>query len=140
MPACARWYVSKAARSPPRQRSAPRCTRVNPNSVTSSVVLPTPLRPSSARLSPSRSVNEMSSSTTEAPYPAVTPSSASRSAMLRLAEIDLLDARIPGDLLRRAFRQHLATDEYGDAFGEAEHEIHVVLDEQHGHIPRQLRD
>ena len=59
--------VGMAARSVPRQRSVPARTRVSPISVTSSVVLPMPLRPSSARLSPASSPSETSSSTTPSP-------------------------------------------------------------------------
>ena len=49
----------------------------------------------------------------------------------RLAEIDLAHARVGGDLLRRAFEQNAPADHHDDAAGEAEHEVHVVLDEQH---------
>ena len=56
-----------AARSAPRQRSAPPRRRVSPISVTSSVVLPMPLRPRSARLSPSSSASDTSSSTMPSP-------------------------------------------------------------------------
>ena len=41
--------------------------------------------------------------------------------------------RIGGDRVRRAFGQHAALVEHGDALRDAEHDIHVVLDEQDAH-------
>ena len=40
--------------------------------------------------------------------------------------------------LGRAFDQHLALHQHGDAPREAEHEVHVVLDDQDGDVGRQL--
>ncbi len=66
-PACARRCVGTADTSRPAKRTVPRWIRVMPISVTSSVDLPTPLRPSSARLSPSSSATVTSSSTFASP-------------------------------------------------------------------------
>src|SRR5215831_17962152 len=125
--------------SAPRNRMLPRCISVKPMSVTSSVVLPTPLRPSSARLSPSSSRNEISSSTTAPPYPARTPSTASSSPMRGLTEIDLLHPRVARDLLRSALDQHRTADEHRDALREPEDQTHVVFDEEHRHVAWQRR-
>ena len=54
--------------------------------------------------------------------------------MLARPEIDLAHARIGGDFLRRALREHGAADQHDDVGGEAEHDVHVVLDEQQGQI------
>jgi hypothetical protein len=51
--------------------------------------------------------------------------------MVRPAEIDLAHTGVGRDLLRRALHQDAARDHDDDAGGEAEHEVHVVLDEQH---------
>ena len=49
-----------------------------------------------------------------------------------LPQIDFAHARIGGYLLGRALDQNGAGDEHGDAAGEPEHQIHVVLDQEHG--------
>ena len=48
------------------------------------------------------------------------------------AEIGLPHQRIAGDFLRRAFGQHAAFVQNGDALGKFEHRVHVVLDENDG--------
>src|SRR5437764_14301647 len=100
-----------------------------------SVVLPMPLRPSSASACPCATPSEIRSSTTASPYPAVSASIARRSGIDRLlAEIDRLHARIARDLLRRALDEQFAVDQHRDAVGEREHDVHVVLDEDDGHV------
>src|SRR6267378_170111 len=58
--------------------------------------------------------------------------------MVLLAEIDLVHAPVPGDLLRRPLDQDLALHEHGDALREAEHEVHVVLDDEDGDVLGQI--
>src|SRR5262245_51233257 len=107
----------------------------------SSVVLPTPLRPRTARLPCSSTASEMSSRTTASPYPARTPSNASSgSAMTRTPEVDLAYARIGGDFLGAAFDQDATADHDDDAACESEHDVHVVLDEEHGDVLGQTGD
>src|SRR5438093_3377365 len=109
--------------------------------VSSSVLFPTPLRPSTARLPFSGTSSETASSTTASPYPARTALSASSgSAMAPSAEIDLAHARIGGDLLRRALGEDAAADHDDDPAREPEHDVHVVLDEQHGDVGGEPRD
>src|ERR1043166_684725 len=114
--------------------------------VSSKVDLPTPLRPSTARLPRSGTSSEMPSSTTASPYPARTSSSTSSgSAMTRpvtagLAEIDLAHARVGRDLVRCAFEEDAAARPYDDAARKPKHEVHVVLDEQHRDVAREVRD
>src|SRR5512145_334941 len=100
--------------------------------VANSVDLPTPFRPRTVRVESAESVSETPSSTTVSPYPAETSASLSASAMTALAEIDLAHTGVGGDLRRRALDQHRALDHYGDRASEAEHQVHVVLDDQHG--------
>src|SRR6266513_167240 len=58
--------------------------------------------------------------------------------MVLLAEIDLVYAPVPGDLVRRPLDQDLALHEHGDALREAEHEVHVVLDDEDGDVLGQI--
>src|SRR5205814_5777274 len=88
-----------------------------------SVLLPLPLVPSSATVSPSRTSRDTPCSTRTAPYPAST----SRTTSL-LAKVGLLHGRVPHDLLRRAFGDAFARVEHHDALGEAHHGPHDVLD------------
>src|SRR5262249_35327833 len=117
--------------SRPRQPMAPRLTRVKPMTVRRSVDLPTPLRPSTARLPPFGTAGGLRSSPTASPYPARPPSSASKaSAMARPAEIDLAHARVGGDFLGRTLQQDPSSDHHDDTMCKTEHDVHVVLDEQ----------
>src|SRR6266516_1944951 len=107
--------------------------------VARSVVFPTPFRPSTASAPRSGSSNATSSRTTVSPYPART--SRRRSALYDMAllpEIDLMHASVLGELLRRHLDQHCALHQHGDALREAEHEVHVVLDDQDGDVPGQI--
>ena len=67
IPARARAPARMRARSRPIHRRLPPCTRASPISVTSSVVLPTPFRPSSAIASPALTVKLQSSTTIASP-------------------------------------------------------------------------
>src|SRR3984885_472306 len=108
--------------------------------VRSSVDLPTPFRPSTARLPCCDSVSDTPSSTTAEPYPARTSSSVSSgSAMMRarsahrhfvegLASINRADARLTWAWLRSARDQHAPADHDDDPCGKAENQLHVVLD------------
>jgi len=49
--------------------------------------------------------------------------------MARLAEIELPHARVARDHIRDVLCQQCAADQHRDAVGEAEHEVHVVLDQ-----------
>src|SRR3954468_23145622 len=104
--------------------------------VRSSVLLPTPLRPRIERLWFALSMSETPSSTTASPYPART----SRSSSMRLSQVDLAHARIAADLFGRALDEDAAADHHDDAAGEAEHHVHVVLDEEDGELARQRLD
>src|SRR6266566_7603612 len=105
-----------------------------------SVVLPIPLRPSIATLSPAGIASETSESTTASPYPAVRPSMTRRSGIQGLPEIDCLDAGVARNLSRQPIGKQRTVDQYGNPIGKREHQVHVVLDQQHGHVLRQCRD
>src|SRR5690242_2424681 len=114
--------------------------RVTPTTELISVVLPMPLRPSSASDCPSASASETSLSTTASPYPAVSLSMVRRSAIERLAEIDRLDAGIARDLVGCAVDEQSAVDQHRYAISEGKDELHVVLDQEHCHVGGQRRD
>src|SRR5262249_21069453 len=115
--------------------------RVKPMMVRRSVVLPTPFLPSTARLPCSGISSETPSSTRAGPYPARTSSSTTSGSAMASApapEIGLAHARVGGDLRRRAFDQDAASDHHDDPTGETKHDVHVVLDEQHRDLLRQV--
>src|SRR3954452_11535426 len=124
----------------PASRMAPPNRLVMPTIELISVVLPVPLRPSSASTWPSASESDMPESTTASPYPARKPLMARRSGIGRLAEIDRLDLGIARHFFRRAFDQHGAIDQDRNPVGEREYQVHVVLNQQHRDIPRQGAD
>src|SRR5438445_74072 len=125
MPDCARRCGARRVMSVPRHTIAPRRSWVKPIKVSSKVLLPTPFRPSTARLPRSGIAKLMSSSTTASPYPARTFLNERRaSTMHRASEINLADAGIGGNLVGRAFQQDAAADHHNDAAGEAKHQLH----------------
>src|SRR5258706_8520820 len=122
-------YTGRRGVSCPIARMAPAWNVVWPLIVARSVVLPTPLRPSTASEPRSGTSSATSSRITVSPYPARSPCKCSASAM-RLAQVDVAHAAIGRDLVGAALDQHLPLHEHGDATGEAEHEVHVVLDDE----------
>src|SRR5215475_7334785 len=102
---------------------------VSPMTVASSVVFPTPFRPSTASELRSGSANATSSRTTVSPYPARTPTRLSASTM-PLPEIHLVHAPVGADLGGRPLAQHLALHQHRDPPRETEHDVHVVLDDE----------
>src|SRR5262245_47880861 len=92
-----------------------------------SVLLPLPLVPSKATVSPSRTSMETPCRTRTAPYPAST----FRTTIL-LAKVGLLDGRVPHDLVRRALGDARAHVEDDDPLREAHHRAHDVLDHDDG--------
>src|SRR5579871_1864796 len=128
-PRRARRCGARRLMSSPRQRIDPRRSWVKPMTVRKRVVLPAPLRPRSATLSPALISRETLSSTIELPYPARTPSRTSRgSDMAALAEIELAHLRIAGDFGRASFHEDAAGHHHDDAARNAEHATPVVLD------------
>src|SRR6185503_7472221 len=120
----------------PKRNTRPLRGRSQPMTVFMQVVLPAPLRPSSASTLPSPTLKETECSTWLSPYRASTPSRVRAS----MTKINLSRARI-GDHLRAAsLNDHAAVVQDGDALGHVERGIHVVLDHHHGHVARDRRD
>src|ERR1700722_10670482 len=124
----------------PDNEISPSWRVVWPRMVASSVVFPTPLRPSTASVFPVATENDTRSSTTVSPYPAVRSRTFSSSDIEVRTKIDFAHAWIGGDFIRRAFEQHRATNQHRDALSETKHQIHVVFDHQHRHTRGQLLD
>src|SRR3981081_3166114 len=109
-----------------------------------SVVLPTPLRPSTARLPACATSKVTPSRTTASPEPA-RRSQTARSApdadsgmACSAPQINLAHPLVRGDFLRRALDQNAAADHHDDAFCKSKNEVHIVLDEQDSHIPGEI--
>src|ERR1700732_396511 len=119
----------------PSNRMPPPDTATMPMTVLSNVLLPAPLAPISATISPLLTVSDTSRSTGRRAEPPVTRSSSSNALMdLRRRVV----SQVSSDHLR--VRPHLICWAIGnldavmhdyDAVGEPHHQPHVVLDQEH---------
>src|SRR2546428_9127289 len=113
---------------PSRSRlTEPRVGRTMPMTHFMSVLLPLPLVPSSATVSPWRIPMETPCSARTAPYPASIPEILSSS-----AKVGFLHLGVPDDLGRRALADDPAGVEADHALREAHHRLHDVLDHDDG--------
>src|SRR5690242_15326825 len=110
----------------------PRCGRNRPEMVESVVVLPAPLAPISATISPRRTSTSMPRSACVPPRRTWTSSSHSMTALPPLAEIGFDHLGIALDLLGRALGQHPPLVEHQDALAMRHDHLHVMLDQHHG--------
>src|SRR5262249_11940020 len=127
---------SASTRAPWRKISPP-CSVVKPHNVSISVVLPTPLRPITTTISPRATAKSTPCSTRAWPYPASRPLTAS--AGTSDANVDLPHARVITHAFGRVLHHQRAGCEHRHAIRIAEHEVHVVLDEQNRGVPGQDR-
>ena len=107
------------------------------------VVLPMPLRPISVTISPGAMASDMPNSTWLQAVAGLDvvdleQRGVSHARRLLLAEIGLAHLGIGADRLRRAGGDDAAVDQHGDAVGEREHRLHVVLDQQDGQLALEL--
>src|SRR5256885_4850191 len=107
----------------------PRSGRTRPVTHFISVLLPLPLVPSSATVSPASTWSVTPRSALTAPYPASSPSMARLS-----AKIGLLYPLVRHDLGRRADGDDPACVEAHHALGKAHHGLHDVLDHDDGDV------
>src|SRR3954470_2313529 len=101
------------------------------------VVFPMPFLPRSVTTSPAAMSRSTPKSTLLAPY------AVSRFCTLSsklFPEVGLAHRRVGADLRRRAGGNQAAADQHRDAIREAEHRVHVVLDEEHRHALADLLD
>ena len=119
-----------------------------PATVDSSVVFPTPLRPSTASVSPGGSSNDTSVMTCVAPHPELTRSHIREtrllpffpSAMSPMPQVDVADEAIRCNLLRVALDHDLSRDKHADPLRKPRNQFHVVLNEKHRNVRRQPLD
>src|SRR5215831_4501849 len=134
------------ARSKPSNSMVPRLRGVSPMIARSVVVLPTPLRPSSAAHSPGFTSRLTPCRMCSLPIWTCTSSSLSMRVFLDVvlvlltAEIGLAHTLVGRDLRRAAGGEYSALRHHGDVVGDLEHDLHVVLDDDDVDCPRQLAD
>src|SRR5450755_1703886 len=126
--------------SRPASAIVPARCRVTPTSVSMRVDLPAPFRPSRASEPPASMENDTPSRTMASPYPARKPSTRRSSGNARLPEIDRLHAAIARDFVVGALREQGSIHHHRNPRRKAEHEIHVVLDEEDRDIGGKRRE
>src|ERR1700721_3560425 len=89
------------------KRMSPAETATSPMTVLSNVLLPAPLAPLRATISPGPTLRETSCSAGSGPYPLDTQSSSSSTRGNFLAKIGSDHTRISADRVGQAFRDHL---------------------------------
>src|SRR5277367_1114951 len=99
-----------------------------------SVVLPMPLRPMIATISLGATEKLRPCSTSLWPYETLMSVTRSMTAVLSMPEIDFDDLGVRLDPAHRAFGDHLALVQHGDAVRDVLDELHVVLDHDHGAV------
>src|SRR5438105_3668775 len=135
---------AQRARSVPSNSMVPRLRGARPMIARNVVVLPTPLRPSSAAHSPVRSSRFTPWRMCSFPTWTWTSSSLSMEPLLDVvfvllsAQIGFAHAIVGGDLPRPARREDRALRHHGDILGNPEHDLHVVLDDDDVDRAREL--
>src|SRR5579884_2976902 len=131
----------RATRSPrmrvmsrPSNHTVPEDGRRRPPMVLSSVVLPAPLGPSRATISPASTSRLTSLTAAIWPYSTRTRSARSSGMARLLAEIGGDHLGVAAHHLGRAPRDHAPEVEHVDVVAEREHEVDVVLDDQHAEV------
>src|SRR5688500_17882541 len=103
----------------------------SPMMVLSRVVFPTPFRPMRQTTPPAGTARETSQSTWLSPYATLRPVMSSMGGIPAPAEIDFQHPVVLLDLVHRPFAEDAALMKHGHRAGDAPHELHVVLDDQH---------
>src|SRR5882724_3766759 len=135
MPLRGTWCGGQRARSKPSNSMVPRLRGARPMIARKVVVLPTPLRPSSAAHSPGRTSRLTPCRMCSLPMWTWTSSSLSTGFLLDVVlvllapEIGLAHALVGGNLLGTAGGEDRALGHHGDVVGDPEHHLHVVLDD-----------
>src|SRR5437588_1963049 len=133
MPRCARRCGGSAVMSSPRNWMRPERIGNSPVMLSMIVVRPAPLRPISATTSSLSTVIDTSRRTCAGPRNVLMSLSSSSTARPllheRCAEQDAGDILVGADLVGRAIGEERAFMHHDDAVGIAEHDVHVVLDD-----------
>src|SRR5882724_121503 len=112
----------------PASRMWPVRGGIIPKMVLSSVDLPAPFAPMIDTMCPGWTRSDTPRRTSTSSYPAHTPSSSRRSA----AKIGLDDPGVAPDGGGRPLGDLLAVVQDDHALGDVHHDVHVVLDQEHG--------
>src|SRR5260370_1685643 len=137
---------AQRARSVPSNSTVPRLRGARPMIARSVVVLPTPLRPSSATHSPLRTSRFTPWRMCSFPICTWTSSSLSMASFLDVVlvllstEISLARALVGGTLWRTAGCEDRTLRHHRDIVGNPEDDLHVVLDDDDVDHPRKLAD
>src|SRR3989442_13638402 len=98
------------------------------------VRLAMPSRPNRRTSSPAPTAKSTPNKTLPSPYPASSPATSSirhqnRRTGIVLAQVGAAHMRVGADRGRRPSRNDAALDHDGDAVGQREHRVHIVLDQ-----------
>src|SRR5581483_5248703 len=135
MPCRGTWCAAMPPRSVPSNETSPRERRISPMMARSVVVLPTPLRPSSAAASPGFTSRLTPCRICSLPICTCRSRRLSTDCLLdiilvlRTAEIGLAHTLVRGDLAWAAGGEHAALRHHSDVVGDLEHDLHVMLDD-----------
>src|SRR4051794_40387342 len=130
-----------APMSRPSKRIEPAVAGVRPMIERTVVVLPMPFRPIRVTISPADTASDMPNSTWLSPYRVSMASTARRcSAMSNLlfAKIRAANLGVGADFSGFTRGDDAAIDQHGDAIGEREHRLHVVLDQEDRQLALEL--
>src|SRR5258705_745725 len=143
MPQAIRSSGRRPVRSAPSNTMRPERTGSRPMMVFSSVVFPTPFRPMRQITPPAGTSSETSHSTWFSPYATFSPLTSSMRGIPTAAEVDLHHSLVLLDLVHRALAEDATLVQHGHRACDAPHELHVVLDDEHGpilgHRPKEPR-
>src|SRR5207302_8458520 len=128
MPASVRLCAGMRVTSVPAKRIFPRRGSIAPATPRSVVLLPAPLAPISATISPAATSKETARQAGTSPYASSTLSTL-RSEFA--AQIGLDDARVCLHLARRAFEERHAMVHHEHALRDVHDQVHVVLHDEH---------
>src|SRR5262249_43417120 len=129
MPAAVRAWAGSRVTSTPSKRIFPFLEDIEPATPRMVVLLPAPLAPIRVTISPSATWNDTPRTAAISPY---ATSRLSTSSSKLVSEIGLADARVRLHRARRAFDQPQAMVQHEHALRHVHHQVHVVLDHDHG--------
>src|ERR1041384_8812574 len=144
MPRRAMRFDGSPISSLPRKRIEPARWPRMPMIARSVVVLPAPLRPRRVATSPSSTVKSIPCSTCDSPYQACSPAISSNGApaesRMTGAHIGFDDLRVGRDRGVIALGEDAAARQDGDRLRQIGDDRQIVLDHQHGAVPRGIAD
>src|ERR1700733_14929275 len=133
---CAGW----SSNSLPLNVADPRVLSIRPMIDFRVVVLPAPLRPIRQTISPFATSILMSWMAWLAPYQAFRLLICNIRSVLPLAQIDPLDRLVLANFRGCAFREQLAVMQHQDTIADAEHQLHLVFDQDDRPLGGELDD